>query len=139
MSLENLFLKIAAEELPSYKIYADEHVFAFLDINPLSRGHLLVVPREKYRTVDELPDETAAAIGRALPRLARAVMKATGAKAFNILSNNGADAGQVVPHVHFHIIPRIGDAGLPKGWPSKPLDEDDAPILKDAIIAALND
>lgn len=81
-------------------------MLAFLDINPLSVGHTLVVPKEPAATMDELSDDSAAALGRALPRICRAVCKATGATAYNILQNNGADAGQEVGHVHVHIIPR---------------------------------
>jgi histidine triad (HIT) family protein len=82
-------------------------VLAFLDVGPLSEGHTLLIPKEPAETVDELSDESAAAIGRVLPRLCRAVMKATGAPAYNILQNNGPEAHQAVMHIHFHIIPRF--------------------------------
>jgi histidine triad (HIT) family protein len=111
-----IFDKILAGEIPCYRVYEDEHVLAFLDIGPLSRGHTLVIPKERKACVHELSDDTAAAIGRVLPRLARAVMRASGATAYNILQNNGSAAHQVVMHVHFHIIPRFEDAGLGIGW-----------------------
>ncbi len=134
--LDELFEKIASGELPSHKVYEDELVCAFLDINPLSRGHTLVIPRRCSRTLDGLPEETAAAIGRALPRLARAVMKATGAGAYNVLCNNGSEAGQVVPHVHFHIIPKHADgSGLPHHWPAGKLT--DGERLAEAIRGAM--
>ena len=104
--MEHLFEKIVAGDIPSYKLYEDELVYAFLDINPLAPGHTLLIPKVKYETLDQVPEETAAAIGRALPALARAVMKATGTKDYNILQNNGRPAHQEVPHVHFHIIPK---------------------------------
>lgn len=96
---------------------------AFLDINPLSRGHTLVIPKEPAETLDQLSDESASAIGRVLPRLCRAVLKATGAKNYNVLQNNGAPAHQAVFHVHFHIIPKEdGGAGLGIGWNPRALD-----------------
>ena len=92
-------------------------MFAFLDINPLSDGHTLVIPKEEVATLDQLSDESAAAIGRALPRIARAVLAATGTTAYNVLQNNGASAHQAVFHVHFHIIPKLDDgSGLGIGW-----------------------
>ncbi|HEY6879790.1 MAG TPA: HIT family protein, partial [Polyangiales bacterium] len=88
---------------------------------PLSPGHLLVIPKQEVATVDQLSDESAAAIGRVLPRLSRALMKVTGTRDYNILQNNGAPAHQAVFHVHFHIIPKYADGrGLGVVWkPSK--------------------
>lgn len=114
---ETVFAKILRGEIPCHRIYEDAAVLAFLDVNPLSRGHTLVIPKEPAETLDQLSDDAAAAIGRALPRISRAVLAATGARAFNILQNNGADAHQVVFHVHFHIIPKFDDGtGLGIGW-----------------------
>ena len=110
--MTTIFDKILDGELPCHKVYEDEHVLAFLDIAPLSEGHTLVIPKERKAFLHELSDEQAAAIGRVLPRLARAVMNATGATAYNILQNNGTAAHQAVFHVHFHIIPRHGERGL---------------------------
>ncbi|RMH25602.1 MAG: HIT family protein [Planctomycetota bacterium] len=117
---DSIFSKIIRGEVPSHKIYEDDHVIAILDINPLSEGHALVIPKEPAETIDALSDEYAAAVGRVLPRITRALKKVTGASAFNILQNNGADAGQAVPHVHFHIIPRFKGRGIPvQGKPDK--------------------
>ncbi len=128
-----VFAKILRGEIPCHRVYEDDQVLAFLDVAPLSRGHLLVIPKEAAATIDQLSDEASAAIGRVLPRLARAVMKATGATAYNVLQNNGAEAHQVVLHVHFHIIPRHGDAGLGIGW--QPGKLDDGPALAKAIAS----
>jgi histidine triad (HIT) family protein len=118
-----IFGKILRGEIPCHRIYEDEHVLAFLDVNPLSRGHVLVIPRQPVATLDQLPDDAAAAIGRVLPRLSRAVLAATGATAFNVLQNNGALAHQAVMHVHFHIIPKYEDgSGLGIEWPVGKLD-----------------
>ncbi len=130
----SIFDKILSGDIPSYKIYEDEHVFSFLDINPIARGHALVIPREAKAKLHELSDESSAAIGRALPRLCRAVMAATGAEDYNILQNNGAPAHQAVFHVHFHIIPKFSDSGLGVGWKSGSL----APESAQELLAAMH-
>lgn len=132
-----IFFKIIKGEIPSHKIYEDDKVFAFLDIGPLSTGHTLVIPKEAVATLDQLSDDSAAAIGRVLPRLCRAVMKATGAKDFNILQNNGANAHQVVMHVHFHIIPKFDSAGLGIDWEPQPFDHPTGAALAKKIAASL--
>jgi len=130
---DTIFSKILRGEIPCHKLYEDEHVLAFLDINPLTPGHALVIPKEPAVTLDELSDDAAAAIGRVLPRLSRAVLKATGARDFNVLQNNGAAAHQAVFHVHFHIIPKLADGrGLGIGWKTEKLP-DDARGLAQAI------
>ena len=132
-----IFSKIIAGEIPCHRVYEDDHVLAFLDIGPLSDGHLLVIPKEAKAQIDELSDESAAAIGRVLPRLARAVMSATGCTSYNILQNNGASAHQAVMHVHFHIIPKLGSAGLGVGWNAGRLDAGRAGELTARMKAAL--
>ena len=119
---ETLFTRIVRGEIPCHRVYEDERVFAFLDVGPLSEGHTLVIPKEAAATLDQLSDESAAALGRVLPRLCRAVMKATGATAYNVLQNNGAAAHQAVFHVHFHIIPKIAESGLGITWRPGALD-----------------
>jgi len=136
---DTIFGKILDGEIPCHKVYEDDLVLAFLDVGPLSRGHTLVIPKERQAFVHELSDESAAAIGRVLPRLSRAVKRATGAEAYNILQNNGSVAHQVVMHVHFHIIPKTADGGLGVGWPAGSLDNDDAQKLMADIQAALAD
>jgi len=135
-----IFEKIAAGEIPSYGVYADSHVYAFLDIHPVTRGHTLVIPRQGYATVADLPADVAAALGAALPKVAAAVQRATGCGGYNVLCNNGAEAGQDVPHVHFHIIPRGdggGDDGFSFRWPAGDLGEDDAKALQASIREAI--
>ncbi|MBN1824690.1 MAG: HIT family protein [Candidatus Eisenbacteria bacterium] len=120
---ETIFTKILSGEIPCHKVYEDDLVLAFLDIFPLGEGHTLVIPKEPAETLDRLSDESAAAIGRVLPRIARAVMAETGVSAYNVLQNNLAEAHQEVPHVHFHIIPKpSAEKGLGIGWPKGKLD-----------------
>lgn len=133
---ETIFSKILRGEVPCHKVYEDEHVLAFLDINPVSRGHTLLIPKEPAETLDQLSDEAGAAIGRVLPRLSRAVARIAGVSAYNVLQNNGARAHQAVNHVHFHIIPKPNDQqGLVVGWPLRVLGGDAADLARE--IAAV--
>lgn len=118
MSTEpTIFGRILDGEIPCHRVYEDEHVLAFLDAGPLSLGHVLVIPKERAAFLHELSDEAAAAIGRVLPRIARAVVAVTGCSDYNVLQNNGAAANQAVFHVHFHIIPKHSDgSGLGIEW-----------------------
>lgn len=135
---DTIFSRILRGELPSHKVYEDEWVLAFLDVNPLSPGHTLVIPKEPAATLDKLSDEASAAIGRVLPRISRAVLAATGASDFNILQNNGRGAHQAVDHVHFHIIPKLDDGrGLGVGWQPDKLDNVAAKMLVAKITSAL--
>lgn len=133
-----VFDRILDGDIPCHRVYEDEHVLAFLDIRPLADGHTLVIPKERVAHLHELSDDVAAGLGRVLPRLCRAVMAATGAGAYNVLQNNGAAAHQEVMHVHFHIIPRIGAAGLGVGWKPGRLDDARAGELASAMRARLN-
>jgi histidine triad (HIT) family protein len=138
---ETVFARIIRGEILCHRVYEDDRVLAFLDIGPLSRGHTLVVPKEEAATLDQLSEESAAAIGRVLPRICRAVMKVSGARAYNVLQNNGAPAHQAVMHVHFHVIPRFpptdswaeGGQGLEIGWNPHKLDPGAAARLAEAI------
>ncbi len=118
MSTEpTIFGRILDGEIPCHRVYEDEHVLAFLDVGPLSVGHVLVIPKERVAFLHELSDDAAAAVGRVLPRIARAVVAVTGCSDYNVLQNNGAAANQAVFHVHFHIIPKHSDgSGLGIEW-----------------------
>ena len=136
---DTIFGKIVRGEIPCNKVYEDEKVLAFLDINPLSEGHTLVVPKEPAQTLDGLSDESAAALGRVLPRLCRAVIAATGVKEYNVLENNGAGAHQAIAHVHFHIIPKPNARdGLGIGWPARGLEREAAAALARKIAGAIS-
>lgn len=137
MASGTVFDGILSGAIPSHCVYQDERVYAFLDIHPLARGHTLVIPRERAAQLHELSDESAAALGRVLPRICRAVLAATGARAYNLLQNNGSDAHQAVLHVHFHIIPKQGERGLGIGWQPGALSAGDAQDLLQRMRAAL--
>ncbi|HVR07209.1 MAG TPA: HIT family protein [Thermoanaerobaculia bacterium] len=136
---ETVFGQILDGKIPCHRVYEDEHVLAFLDVNPLSVGHTLVIPKERKAHLHELSDESAAALGRVLPRLCRAVVRATGISAYNVLQNNGRQASQVVMHVHFHIIPKTGQAGLGIGWPAGKLEASTAAELVASMRRALEE
>ncbi len=122
-----IFSAILDGKIPCHRVYEDDHVLAFLDVSPLSRGHTLVIPKERVATMGELSDDAAAAIGRVLPRLCRALVRATGCTDYNLLQNNGEAAHQAVMHVHIHIIPKYLDAdGLGLQWNVGTLDEPEA-------------
>jgi histidine triad (HIT) family protein len=113
-----VFCKMAAGEIPVAKVYEDEAVLAFLDIGPISDGHTLVIPRQHCGRIDECDPEELAEVARRLGRIAGAVAAAVEADGYNVLSNNGAAAGQVVEHLHFHIIPRKAGDRVFTQWPS---------------------
>ena len=134
----SIFTLIIQGTIPCHKVYEDDYVFAFLDINPASVGHTLVVPKEQSATLDELSDEACAAVGRVLPRISRAVLAASGARDFNVLQNNGEAAFQSVFHVHFHIIPKHDD-GSGLSWPfaTTQLDPEEGAQLAEHIRSHL--
>jgi len=134
---ETIFDKILAGTIPCHRVYEDAEVLAFLDVNPISFGHTLVIPKQRAAFLHELSDESSAALGRALPRICRAVLAATGAKAYNLLQNNGASAHQAVFHVHFHIIPRLADSGLGIDWTPTRLAPEIAAELLEKMRASL--
>ena len=113
-----LFCKIAAGEIPATKVLANDAAVAFMDIGPLAEGHVLLIPAEHYETIDVMPPEAAAGMLRHLPALVEAVRAATGCEGVNVLQNNGRVAHQVVPHVHFHIIPRNAGDEFHFNWPA---------------------
>jgi len=111
-----IFCRIVAGEVPAQIVWRSGAVLAFLDIGPLAEGHLLVIPRKHAARLVELEEGEAAALVGAIPRLGRSLLQVTGAAAFNVLINNGPEAGQVVEHVHAHLIPRRQGDGLGYRW-----------------------
>jgi histidine triad (HIT) family protein len=112
-----VFCKIIAGEIPSARLLETDAAVAFLDIRPVNQGHVLLVPKEHHPTLADLSDEAAGETAVLLPRLARAIMKATGAHGLNMIVNNGRAAGQTVDHGHWHLIPRFIDDAVNWPWP----------------------
>jgi histidine triad (HIT) family protein len=132
-----IFCKIVAGQIPCTRIYEDASVLAFMDINPISPGHTLVVPKKHYEAITEMPADEAAALYRPIPALAAAVKAALKAEALNVLQNNGRAAGQAVDHLHVHLIPRwVGD-GLGFRWPAKQADMEVLAKQAEAVKKAL--
>ena len=106
---KTIFEQIIDGEIPSFTVYEDETTYAFLDANPLAPGHTLVIPKEPYERLNDMPADEAGAVFGLVSDLAPAVEAAVGADASTVALNNGPEAGQEVPHVHWHIIPRFAD------------------------------
>jgi len=113
-----IFCKIASGQIPSIKLYEDDIVVAFLDIGPVSEGHTLVMPRQHFEKVHNCPPELLGQIWQRIGKLAGAITSAMNSDGYNVLCNNGRSAGQVVDHLHFHIIPRNAGDGIFTQWPS---------------------
>jgi histidine triad (HIT) family protein len=133
---DSIFVKIIQGEIPCHRVFENDQLLAFLDVNPLSEGHTLVIPKRPVERLEDLPPEEAAEIARHLGAIARRVLAATGATDYNVLQNNGKLAGQVVPHVHFHIIPRSVDDGLGYRWNPKPAAPDELAELARRIAGS---
>lgn len=103
-----VFCAIAAGEIPCFKVYEDEVVLAYMDINPFTKGHVLVIPKVHTEGLLDTPDETLASVVSRVKKIAAHMKSALPCDGFNILQNNGEAAGQTVRHVHFHIVPRYG-------------------------------
>ncbi len=110
--MDCIFCKIAAGEIPSVRVYEDDRVLAFMDINPLSEGHLLIIPKAHAATIYEITEDDFLAVMSATHKLAAAVKKALNPDGINLLQLNGRAANQVVPHLHMHIVPRWSGDGL---------------------------
>ena len=104
--MDCIFCKILSGDIPSVKVYEDDRVFAFMDINPLNDGHLLIIPKTHAATIHEITEADFAAVMSATHKLAAAVKKALNPDGINLMQLNGEAANQVVPHLHVHIVPR---------------------------------
>src|SRR5690606_7205746 len=134
-----IFCKIINGEIPSAKVYEDEHVYAFLDISQVTKGHTLVIPKEHVPNVYELQEDVAKNLFAAVPKLANALKKAYDPVGLNILNNNGEAAGQSVFHIHLHLIPRYGKGdGFGAVWKTHNDDYTPEDLQKIAATIAQN-
>ena len=121
--MECIFCKIVAGEIPAVKVLDEEQALAFMDINPASRGHLLVIPKRHAENIFEISEGDLAAVMKAVRRCARAAKQALKAEGVTVLQLNGKASGQVVPHLHVHIMPRWASDGLSvSSWEMEPGD-----------------
>lgn len=132
-----VFCKIVVGQIPSLKVFENDSCLVFLDIGPLADGHLLLVPKAHHELISDMPEAEVAAVTRQIPQLVSAVVKATGAHGCNVLQNNGRVSGQLVPHVHFHIIPRREGDGLGYRWNATKYPEGKAQQVQQAILQVL--
>ncbi|MDO8668768.1 MAG: HIT family protein [Candidatus Buchananbacteria bacterium] len=131
-----IFCKIIKGEIPSYKVYENGDVLAFLDITPVNSGHTLVISKNHYDNLIDLPEEEAGKLINVIKKITPAIVKATEADGFNLNLNNGSAAGQVINHVHFHIVPRKNNDGY-KLWPGHVYPAGEAEIVLEKIKSNL--
>jgi histidine triad (HIT) family protein len=121
--MDCIFCKIIAGEIPAVKVLDEELVVAFMDINPSSKGHMLVVPKNHAENIFEITESDLATLIKAVKRCAKAAKKALKAEGITILQLNGKASDQIVPHLHIHVIPRWENDGLSVStWEMKPGD-----------------
>ena len=113
-----IFCKMVAGQVPVTKIYEDQVALAFLDIGPLSDGHTLVIPKQHFEKLHECPSEILSQVASCLGKIAGSVTESVSSDGYNLLCNNGRAAGQIVEHLHFHIIPRNNGDGIFGRWPA---------------------
>jgi histidine triad (HIT) family protein len=120
-----IFCRIVTGELPSVKVHEDDDTLAFMDIGPVIKGHTLVIPREHYDPITGTPPETMQKLVVVVQKIAQAQYKGLGADGVNVMQANGAVAGQVVPHIHFHVIPRFAGDGHSWNWKAGEYENDE--------------
>ncbi len=130
------FCKIVSGELSSNTVYQDEKAFAFIDIRPVNLGHTLLVSKDHYENIFDVPDAILAHLGKTLKTISTAIKAATGAEGINIEMNNERAAGQIINHIHFHIVPRFSGDGL-QHWPGKLYSEGELKEIAEKIRKSL--
>ncbi len=135
--VECIFCKIVQGEIPAAKVYEDDEVLAFLDINPILAGHTLVIPKVHCETLADAAPSVLEACMRAVKKVGCAVMDAMAAEGLNVLQNNFEVAGQEIDHLHFHLIPRFRNDGFRVPWPAKPYPDGELERVQEKIRGAL--
>jgi len=130
-----LFCKIASGEIPSKIIYDSPNVMAFLDIKPANPGHVLVIPKEHFETLPELPENLNSALLQVVKIITQAQIEVLGAQGVNVLQNNGEIAGQAVPHIHIHVIPRFKDDKIVINWAPTELKHEQLDEIQKRLIS----
>lgn len=132
-----IFCKIVAGQIPCFKLLETESSIAFMDINPVHPGHSLAVARGHWPTVDVIPPAVLADVAQTAQKVAKAVMKELKPNGVNLLQANGEGAGQSVPHLHIHIMPRRANDGVVLNWDQKPGDMKEIEAIYKRLKAAL--
>jgi histidine triad (HIT) family protein len=138
--MDCIFCKIVSGEINHWKVYEDENVIAFLDVNPAVHqgGHTLVIPKKHYELITDVPDEELKGLMIGIKTVSKALMKF--GHGINVVQNNGKVAGQVVPHLHFHLIPRFeGDEVKICYWDVHKLDDRNMVEIQEKIKSLLNE
>lgn len=128
-----IFCKMVVGQIPVTKIYEDDVVLSFLDIGPVSDGHTLVIPKQHFERLHDCPPELLAQIASRLGKIAKAVADSMSSQGYNVLCNNGRPAGQIVDHLHFHIIPRNAGDGVFDRWLAYKYPEGEIEAIADKI------
>lgn len=132
-----IFCKIVAGEIPCFKLYEDDDTLSFMDINPANEGHALVIPKEHWRDVYDIPDTLVAVVAVTVKKIAEAVEATLSPDGVNIVQANGKGAAQSVEHFHMHILPRrIGDE-LKLNWGLNPGDMEQIKTCSERVKSAL--
>jgi histidine triad (HIT) family protein len=133
-----IFCKIVAGQIPCFKLFEDAETIAFMDINPVNPGHALAVAKGHWPTVDVIPPDVLAAVAKTAQRIAKAVKTELKPVGINLLQANGAGAGQSVPHLHIHVMPRRSGDGLVLNWEPRPGDKAEIEAICKRLKAALS-
>lgn len=128
-----IFCKIAAGEIPSKTLYEDDKFRVILDLNPATRGHGLILPKDHYANLYELPEETAGEVMKLAKKMAGLMSDKLKCDGFNLVQNNGQQAGQTVFHFHMHLIPRYKGDGQVLGWKEQSTTQEELEEIKNII------
>lgn len=128
-----IFCKIVKGEIPSSKVYEDDRILAFLDINPANKGHTLIVPKGHYETLNDIPQDILADLIKVVQKVSKSVDSKIKPDGYNVLMSNKTAAEQVIPHAHIHIIPRYNDDDFKLVWTHKKYAEEEAQKLAEQL------
>lgn len=128
-----IFCKISNGEIPSKTLYEDDKFRVILDLGPASKGHALILPKEHYADLYELPEETAGEVMKLAKKMAAQMTQRLGCEGFNLVQNNGELAGQTVFHFHMHLIPRYRDDGQKIGWKPQEATQEELETIRAQI------
>ena len=129
-----IFCKIASGEIPSKTLYEDEKFRVILDLGPATKGHALIIPKEHYVNLYELPEETAGEVMKLAKKMIGRMAERLGCGGFNLVQNNGDLAGQTVYHFHMHMIPRYQADGQKIGWKPQEVSQEELEEIKNIIV-----